>query len=105
VPRTARAAKNESLFREVNERIRQFEEGFGGADDVGFVCECSRLGCTTLVRATLEEYRQIRDNPTHFLVAHGHIDPDVERIVAQTDRFTVVEKLGLAGAISEDEAD
>jgi hypothetical protein len=105
VPRAVRAAKNESLFREVNERIRELQEAFGPADEIGFVCECSRQGCTTMVRATPDEYQQVREKPTHFLIAHGHIDPDVERIVAQTDRFTVVEKIGLAGAISGGEAD
>lgn len=100
MPRAVRAAKNESLFRDVNERILELEQGFGVAEQIGFVCECSRLGCTTAVQATVDEYRRAHDEPTHFLIAHGHIDPDYERIVLQTERFTVVEKLGLAGLTS-----
>jgi hypothetical protein len=104
MPHAARAAKNENLFREVNEQILQLEEGFGGETLAGFVCECSRLGCMSKLEATLAEYREVREVATHFIVARGHVDPDHERIVSSTDRYSVVEKFGLAGQVAESEA-
>ncbi|HZQ90098.1 MAG TPA: hypothetical protein VFA42_08810, partial [Gaiellaceae bacterium] len=88
----------------VNDRISELEEGFRSSELVGFVCECSRLGCARQVRAWLHEYASVRAHPRRFLVAHGHIDPDYERIVTRTDRYLVIEKLGLAGEIADDEA-
>jgi hypothetical protein len=102
----ARAAKNETFFREVNEQIRQLEEtSFGNEDGRAaiFICECSVAHCTTKVEASLNEYRAVRTEPTHFLVAHGHVDPENERVVRSTDRHTVVEKFGLAEAIADRE--
>lgn len=104
MPNAARAAKNESVFREVNERIRELEEGFGVEEKASFVCECSHPGCTAAVSATLDEYRAVRARPRRFIVARGHVNPDLERIVTQTDRFTVIEKIGPAGEIAEQEA-
>jgi hypothetical protein len=104
VPRAVRAAKNEGLFREVNERILELEEAFdeGTAAQglAGFVCECSQIDCTSKVEMSPDEYRSVRERPAHFLVVPGHVDPDHERIVRQTDRFVVVEKFGLAGEIA-----
>jgi hypothetical protein len=104
MPSAARAAKNESVFREVNERIRELGEVFGVEERASFVCECSSPGCIAAVQATLDEYQTVRAKPRRFLVARGHVNPDLERIVTQTDRYTVVEKIGLAGEIAEAEA-
>ena len=107
MPSAARVAKNEGVFREVNERIRELAEGFeasGGAQVTAFVCECSRVNCTSAVEASLDEYRAVRRRPRQFLVLTDHVDPDHERIVRKSDRFTVVEKVGLAGEVAADEA-
>jgi hypothetical protein len=45
MPTAARAAKNEGIFRIVNEQIRTIVERFSAAEDdemFSFVCECSR---------------------------------------------------------------
>jgi hypothetical protein len=105
VPYAVRAAKNESIYREVNERIRELQERFENPEHVQFVCECSRLGCTQAVRATLEEYSSlVRTSPRRFLVACGHVDPEIERVIAETDNYAVVEKIGLAGDTAEETA-
>jgi hypothetical protein len=109
VPTAGRVARNESLFREVNERIVELEQQLGerGSDTgmIGFVCECASVGCTTRVEANLAEYRTARKQPTRFLVAPSHVDPDHERVVTTNNRFAIVEKLGLAGEVATDEAD
>jgi hypothetical protein len=100
----SRSAKNESIFRAVNEQIRTISEGFAAAEEhdlVVFICECSKLDCIAAVSATLEEYRAVQKRPNQSLIVAEHLDPDRERIVSRTDRFAVVEKLGLAGELAE----
>jgi hypothetical protein len=87
-----RAARTESLFRGVNERIAESAGRFG-ADDASFVCECDDPTCTDRVRVTLDEYEDVRSDGAQFLVAHGHEDADVERVVEQRPRFSLVEKV------------
>jgi hypothetical protein len=109
MPTASRVARNESLFREVNERIVELEQQLGGRQPdtrlIGFVCECSTVGCTMRVEANLGEYRMARDRPTRFLVAPDHVDPDHERVVTTNSRLAIVEKFGLAGEIATDEAE
>ena len=108
MPSAGRVAKNEGLFREVNERILELEERFGEREPaesrLGFVCECSRSECTSRIELTTDEYREVRRKPTRFVVAPGHVDPDHERVVDERERYAVVEKFGLAGSIAEDDA-
>jgi hypothetical protein len=109
VPTAERVAKNESLFREVNEQILELEESFGtrSAEESlpGFVCECASDGCSVIVAMSLDEYRLARETPTRFLVAPGHADPEHERIVMRTDRFELVEKFSTAGEIAAAKAE
>ena len=103
----ARAARNENLYREVNEAIESIQQqlGDGGPTSAAqFICECSRYRCTDRVTLTLAEYAEVRSEDTHFLVLPGHIDPDIERVIRQTDEYAVVEKFGLAGTIAEADA-
>ena len=95
MPREARAASNERILRQVNDRIRELEETFGADRDysASFVCECARLGCTGPIVATIEEYETVRQRPNQFLVLPDHVDSELERVVGKTDRFAVVEKL------------
>ena len=90
--RQQRVAKNEALFRQVNERIEEVNEPLGPNEPTDFLCECGDDDCTAPVRLTLAEYEEIRSHPTHFVVAHGHEVIDVERVIEQNDRFAVVRK-------------
>lgn len=42
------------------------------------------------------EYTGVRANPLRFVVAPGHLDPVVDRLVESTDSCAVVEKIALA---------
>jgi hypothetical protein len=92
--REERVARNETLFREVNERIEQVNrdmvEPEGEAD---FLCECGDPECTAPVSLTLAEYEEVRGEATHFAIVPGHSDPSVEIVVAVNERFAVVEKV------------
>src|SRR5437868_12583136 len=90
-------AKNEELFRNVNERIEEVSAGVPrDLPLMDFLCECDRDGCEEKVQAARAEYESVRAEPTQFIVLPGHEDPRLERIVSSTDRFTVVEKQGRA---------
>ncbi len=103
----ARAARNETLYRQVNEAIESLQEELGDGDPnspAQFICECSRTGCTDRVTLALGEYAEVRAEDTHFVIVPRHINPDIERIVRRTRDYAVVEKFGLAGAVAEAEA-
>lgn len=90
-------AKNEELFRNVNERIETLSQTVERDDPfIEYLCECDRAGCYETVQATRSEYESIRAEPTHFIVLAGHEDPRVERVAFSNDRFLVVEKRGAA---------
>jgi hypothetical protein len=87
--REERIGRNEALFREVNERIREITTY---DSDVEFLCECGDEGCRQSIRMTLGEYEGLRADPTHFAVVPGHDIEDVEEVIFSNDRFAVVEK-------------
>ena len=82
----------ESLFRDVNERIAETAQHFD-ADTTQFVCECADPNCTHRLEATLDEYEEVRADGATFMLAPGHEDEDIERLVANRGRFDVVEKV------------
>jgi hypothetical protein len=95
VNESERRALNEALFRDVNERIAETADAFG-AKQTDFVCECADPSCTDRVSVTLAEYERVRARPTTFLLAPGHDQPDIERVVSERGRFHVVEKVHAA---------
>jgi hypothetical protein len=54
------------------------------------------------ITLTLDEYEGLRAEPNTFAVApsEGHVFPEVESVVAQTERYWVVEKIGAAGRLA-----
>lgn len=57
-----------------------------------FVCECSDSTCVDAIRLTPTEYGDVRAHPTRFFVVPGHELTELERVVEENIRFTVVEK-------------
>lgn len=95
-----RLAKNESFFRQVNERIKDVADGFEGGEAYEFLCECSDAACTERLELSRDEYEWVRSDPTRFVLAHGHTAPDIEQVVARDADHVVVEKRGLAARIA-----
>ena len=93
-PFEERVARNEALFREVNENVQQLAERFSTAPDApaGFVCECADDACTSLVDVPLEVYERVRRDPRRFVVLPGHVLGEIERVVEETPGYVVVEK-------------
>ena len=87
-----RIGTTESIFRNVNERIAESAQRFD-SEEADFVCECHDRSCTHRVAAPLDDYEQVRASPTRFLLAPGHENQRVERVVERRRRFWVVEKI------------
>ena len=99
--REERLAKNESLFREVNERIAEAAKRTLVLPDAEFLCECGRRDCLDRVVVPLDEYEAIRSHPDRFLLVVGHDQPEVDRVLDAGDAYVVVEKVGDARAVAE----
>ena len=95
-----RLAKNESFFRQVNERIKDVADGFQVAGSYEFLCECSDPGCTERIELSRADYEHVRAEPTRFVLARGHAAPEIEHVVEREDDHVVVEKVGLAGRVA-----
>ena len=91
---------DESLFREINERIRATI-----ADEyTRFLCECADTACVDTIELPLWQYEEVRRVPTHFIVRREHVIDELERVVASGPGYVVVEKFGAAGVFAIAEA-
>jgi hypothetical protein len=95
-----RAARNEVMFREANEKISAKGEDLDFVGKIPFLCECEEPRCTEVLRLEPDEYERARSNPRYFVLSPGHETRDAQP-VESNDRFTIVEKSGLSGEIAE----
>ena len=93
--RTERIGRNEDLFRKVNDQIEGVNEAFGTiTGTMSILCECGTLECIEQIDLTVDEYRELRTEPTRFAVRPGHEIPDVEHVVQATASYAIVAKDG-----------
>jgi hypothetical protein len=90
---SVKGARNQALWREINERIKAVVETSG---EVEFLCECAKMDCTETVSVSMAEYERIRSSPTRFPIRVGHDFPEFERVVEVSDGYAVVQKKGTA---------
>jgi len=95
-----RAARNEALFREVNEEVARLEQRLDSGSTL-FVCECAAESCVERIAVPMDAYEQVRSNPRHFVLKPGHEHDRVERVVETHGAYIVVEKQAEAGVIAE----
>ena len=101
--REVRAGQNQSLFREVNERLEGIAKTFQYvASKATFACECADMSCIEQIAMTPDEYEAVRAHPTHFLVRPGHVIPEVEDVVSTHDGYLVVEKQRAGAAVAKE---
>jgi hypothetical protein len=99
--RQVRAARNQALFRLVNERLQGLAEAFQFiAQRTSFACECADLSCVEQLSLSLEEYEELRTRPAQFVVLPGHVYPEVERVVTENERFVIVRKIGKGAEVA-----
>ena len=101
--RERRIVVNETLFREVNERVKGLNQSFASlTDEMQIICECGSGSCTERFGIPPGEYEALRANPDHFAIVPGHENLDVERVVSRCGEYDVVAKLpGEAQQIAE----
>ena len=91
--REVRAARNQALFRAVNEKMRQLNEDVSSlTGSFTIACECSDAECLEMIEISAEEYVDVRSEPRHFVVLEGHIICEIEFVVRETAGWVVVEK-------------
>ena len=101
--REERLAKNELVFRDVNERVEELARAHTRDEhNLGFLCECSNVDCTLRLPLTLTAYEQARRDPSQFIVALGHQLPEIEEVVCVGDGYQIVRKQGAAAMIAEE---
>ncbi|HEX6787898.1 MAG TPA: hypothetical protein VF091_01555 [Gaiellaceae bacterium] len=97
----ARVGRNESIFREINERAEEI--GAALERPTEFLCECYRTDCTERLSVPGDVYERVRARSRYFLVLPGHERHEFERVVDQGNGWLVVTKIGVAGEVAEEE--
>jgi hypothetical protein len=102
--RAKRIGQNEDLFRKVNDQIEGVNEAFGTiTGTMSILCECGWLDCIEQIDMTVDEYRELRAEPTHFAVKPGHETRDVENVIARREGYFVIAKAeGEAARLARD---
>jgi hypothetical protein len=111
--RLERQARNESLIREMNERIEQLdraaEAGLEGEHLVfEFLCECGAgeggdAGCEEQIEMTVAEYEEVRQQDDRFALLPGHETEELETVLRRTERYVIVDKKPEAESFVEDD--
>ena len=92
-PGLAKSRENEERFAAANAQINQKAESLQMNDElIPFLCECSELECTQIIRLSLADFQAARAQTGTFILLADHDDASVERIIEQTDGYLLVEK-------------
>src|SRR3954471_314244 len=67
-----RIARNDAIFRNANEGISEAAEAAEIEDRVPLICECADPACREIVQMSMQEYREIREDPRLFWNVPGH---------------------------------
>jgi hypothetical protein len=92
----ARAARNEEIFRGINERIEEGAEQHGVNAPLPFHCECGRISCLATIELPPPLYEGVIRERYRFVLAPGHEDAAIERVIERQPTYLVVEKVGEA---------
>ena len=95
-------ARNEILFREVNDRIVEVADAEHPEDDVIVLCECGQPDCLLQLDVPVLTYTEVRDQGAWFLVHPEHVEREVEQVVRRESGYLIVEKTGTAGKLAEE---
>ena len=100
--REVRAARNQAMFRAVNDKIRELNETFAVLTGTFTIaCECADHHCVGTIELKPDDYEAIRANPRRFAVLPGHLDTSIEHVVTDAGRYQVAEKRGKAAAVAD----
>jgi len=93
------------MYRAVNLEVERVSEELGGGrnDRLEILCECGEDGCDTTLDVSRGEYEETHQQGDRFMVAPGHEDEQIERVVRRTPEYLVVDKFGAAERVAEAE--
>lgn len=74
--------------RVANDRIADKARQLRFVSRVPMLCECSTASCRTVVMISLEEYREIRQDPALLLTAPGH-SVDRTELIEATEAYAI----------------
>jgi hypothetical protein len=104
--REAHAARNQAMFRAVNEQIRELNDALADFTDAySIACECADTACFQMLTVRRTDYCAVRSSSRQFLVLRDHVTPENERVVWEVDGYVVVEKREAAGEIAPELAE
>jgi hypothetical protein len=85
--------ENEAHFRELNEWTRAAHEE-AGIEHIWetYLCECGDVNCSEPITLTRAEYEVVRGHPAHFALATNHENPELDLVLIEHERYTIVEK-------------
>lgn len=98
--RQVRLARNQALYREVNERVEAITRQVGGSGPLSVMCECPAADCAAHLTLSVEQYEAVRADPIRFVVLPGHVYEEVEVVVERFPTYLVVAKIDRAGEIA-----
>ncbi len=81
------------IGRKINNRIN-IRRGPHPTDTMWVVCECASDQCEQLIQVTVDDYRQIREGDSYFLMIDGHESPGFERVIAREGIWLTVQRIG-----------
>jgi hypothetical protein len=99
--RQARAGRNQSLFRALNEKLSDINETLSTVSDTFVIsCECADTSCVEMIDIKPDDYRRVRADARSFVVLPDHVYPEVESVIKEVDGYVVVEKFGAGGQVA-----
>jgi hypothetical protein len=100
--RQARAGRNQSLFRALNERLSDLNEPLARVSNTFVIsCECADTSCVEMLDINPDDYRSVRADARWFIVLPDHVRAEVESVIRHVDGYVVVEKFGAGGEVAE----
>lgn len=98
--RQERNARNEAIFRQMNEWTRDANEVLTveNGQMESYLCECSDRLCTDPISMTRPEYEAVRSEPIRFAIMLNHENPEMDKVVFENERFATVRKFYGVGA-------
>jgi hypothetical protein len=84
----ARSGDAEILYRG-SQQARNHELRRSTTELVELRCECGHPNCNATIVLSLDEYKTVREDPTHFLIKEGHEVAEVVRVMGYGTDYVV----------------
>ena len=92
-----RLARNEAVYRDVNEQIDALNSLGPALPRFPIVCECASEGCAQTLTIEHRLYEAVRAHPERFIVKPGHVAPIVDEVVEDLGEIVVRKRPQAAG--------